>query len=91
VQPTPLAICSPTVSPHVSDVSDLSSRLIMDMRIGLRLLSKAQNLIEGSVVNTIVSTIYHPVDIICGLIIEECSMKLSKYLLIPVILESHDV
>jgi hypothetical protein len=63
----------------------------MDMRIGLRLLSKAQNLIEGSVVNTIVSTIYHLVDIICGLIIEECSMKLSKYLLIPVILESHDV
>jgi hypothetical protein len=61
------------------------------MRIGLMLLSKAQNPMERSVVNMVVSTVYHPVDIICGLIIEECSMKLSKYLLILVILESHDV
>jgi hypothetical protein len=91
MQPTPLAICSPTVSPHVSDVSDLSSRLIMDMRIGSMLLSKAQNPTEGRVANTVVSTVCHPVDIICGLIIEICSMKLSKHLLIPMILESHDV
>jgi hypothetical protein len=63
----------------------------MDMRIGLMLLSKAQNLTEGSVVNTVVSTVCHLVDIMCGLIIEICSMKLSKHILIPLILESHDV
>jgi hypothetical protein len=63
----------------------------MDMRIGSMLLSKAQNPTEGSVVNTVVSTICHPVDIIYGMIIEICSMKLSKHLLILVILESHDV
>jgi hypothetical protein len=31
MQTTPLTICSPTVSPHVSDISDLSFGLIMDM------------------------------------------------------------
>jgi hypothetical protein len=69
MQPTPLAIYSPIVSPHVSDVSDLSSSFIMDMRIGSMLLSKAQNPTKGSVVNTVVSTICHLVDIICGMII----------------------
>jgi hypothetical protein len=59
--------------------------------IGPMLLSKAKDLTEGSVVNTVVLTICHPVDIICGLNIKVCSMKLSKHLLIPVILESHDV
>jgi hypothetical protein len=63
----------------------------MDMRIGPMLLSKAKDPTECSVVNTIVSTICYLVDIICGLIIEVCSMKLSKHLLILVILESHDV
>jgi hypothetical protein len=61
------------------------------MRIGPMLLSKAKDLTEGSVVNMVVSTICHPVDIIYGLIIEICSMKLSKHLLILVLLESHDV
>jgi hypothetical protein len=61
------------------------------MRIVPMLLSKAKDLTKGSVVNTVVSTIYHLVDIICGLIIEICSMKLSKHLLILVILEFHDV
>jgi hypothetical protein len=61
------------------------------MRIGPMLLSKAKDLTEGSVVNTVVSTVYHLVDIICGLIIEVRSMKLSMHLLILVILESHDV
>jgi hypothetical protein len=91
VQTTSLAISNPTISSHVSDISDLSSRLIMNVRIGPMLLSKAKDPTEGSVVNTVVSTVYHLVDIICGLIIEICSMKLSKHLLILVILESHDV
>jgi hypothetical protein len=63
----------------------------MDMRLVPMLLSKAKDPTEGSVVNTIVSTVCHPVDIIYGLIIEICSMKLSKHLLIPVIQEFHDV
>jgi hypothetical protein len=61
------------------------------MRIGPMLLSKAKDLSKDSVVNMVVSTLYHPVDIICGLIIKVCSMKLSKHLLILVILEFHDV
>jgi hypothetical protein len=55
------------------------------------LLSKAKDPTEGSVVNKVVSTICHPVDIIFGPIIKVCSMKLSKHLLIPVILEFHNV
>jgi hypothetical protein len=91
VQTTPLTICNPTVSPHVSDISNLSYGLIMDMRIGLMLLSKAKDPTECSVINIVVSTVYHPVDIISELVIEICSIKLSNHLLIPVILESHDV
>jgi hypothetical protein len=91
MQTTSLTLCNLAVPPHIPDVSDLCSRLIMNKGIGPVLLSKTQNLTKGSVVNMIVSTVYHPVDIISGLVIEICCMKLSKHLLIPVVLKSLDV
>jgi hypothetical protein len=91
MQTTPLAISNTTVSPHVSDVMALYFGLIMNVRIGPMLLSKTKDPTEDGVVNSVVSAIRHPMYIICGLIVEICSMKLSKHLLILVILESHDV
>jgi hypothetical protein len=55
------------------------------------LLPKAKNLTECDKVNTVVSVIHHPVNLMRGLVIEICGMKLCKNLLIPVILEAHDV
>ena len=41
--------------------------------------------------DSIVPTISHPVNLIRGLAIEVCGMKLCKDLLISVILETHDI
>jgi hypothetical protein len=74
----------------VPDVTDLSSRLIMNIGVP-SVLSKTKNPAESGEINMVVSTICHPVNLISCLIIEKCSMKLRENLLIPVILESHDV
>ena len=88
---TPLAICNPSISPHVTDVIDLSSRLIMNVSVTFVLLRKAKNPAKSDKVDSVVPTISHLVNLIRGLVIEVCGMKLCKDLLIPVILETHDV
>ena len=70
---------------------DLSSRLIMNVNVTSVLLPKAKNPAESDKVNSVVPTISHPVNLIRGLVIEVCGMKLCKDLLILVILETHDV
>ena len=91
MQPTPFAISIPIVSPHVSDVMDLCSRLIMNVSVSLKLLPKTQNPTEGDKINMVVLTIHHPMYLISGLIIEVGGMELCKYLFILVILETHDI
>ena len=88
MQTTPLAIYNPSISPHVTDITDLSSRLIMNVIVTSVLLSKAKNLAKSDKVNSVVLTISHPVNLIRGLVIEVCGMKLCNDLLIPVILET---
>ena len=88
---TPLAICNHSISPHVTDVTDLGSRLIMNVSVTSVILPKAKNLAKSDKVNLVVPTISHPVNLIRGLVIEVCGMKLCKDLLVPVILETHDV
>ena len=70
MQPTPFAIKSPTISPHVSNVMDLCSGLIMNVSVSPMLFPKTQNLTEGDKINMVVSTIRHPMYLISGLIIE---------------------
>ena len=70
---------------------DLSSRLIMNLNVTSVLLSKVKNPAESDKVDSVVPTISHPVNHIRGLVIEISDMKLCKDLLIPVILETHDV
>jgi hypothetical protein len=55
------------------------------------LLPKAKNLAESDKVDSVVPTISYLVNLIRGLVIEVCGMKLCKDLLILVILETHDV
>ena len=55
------------------------------------LLPEAKNLAEYDKIDSVVPTISHLVNLIRGLVIEVCGMKLCKDLLIPVILETHDV
>jgi len=70
---------------------DLSSRLIMNVSVTFVLLPKAKNPAESDKVNLVVPTTSHPVNLIKGLVIEVCGMKLCKDFLIPVIMETHDV
>ena len=70
---------------------DLSSRLIMNVSVTFVLLPKAKDLAESDKVDSVVLTISHPMNLIRGLVIEVCGMKLCKNLLILVILETHDV
>ena len=63
----------------------------MNISVTYVLPSKAKNPAESDKVNSVVPTISHPVNLIRGLVIEVCVMKLCKDLLIPVILETHDV
>jgi hypothetical protein len=70
---------------------DLSLELIMNIGVPSVLLPKTKNPTESDKINMVASTIRHPVNLISCPIIEKCSMKLRENLLIPVILESHDV
>ena len=70
---------------------DLCSRLIMNVSVSSKLLLKTQNPTEGDKINTVVSTIHHPMYLISGLIIEVGGVELCKYLFILVILEIHDI
>jgi hypothetical protein len=63
----------------------------MNTSEGAMLLPKTKNPTESHKVNTVVSTICHPVYLISALVTEVCSMELTKNLLILVILERHDV
>ena len=63
----------------------------MNVSVTSVLLSKAKNPAKSEKVDLVVPTISHLVNLIRGLVIEVCGMKLCKDLLIPVILETHDV
>ena len=63
----------------------------MNVSVTSVLLLKAKNLAESDKVDSVVPTFNHLVNLIRGLVIEVCGMKLCKDLLIPVILETHDV
>ena len=63
----------------------------MNVTITSMLVPKAKNLTKSDKVDSVVPTISHPVNLVRGLVIEVCGMKLCKDLLIPVILETHDV
>ena len=63
----------------------------MNVSVTSVFLPKAKNPAESDKVDSVVPTISHPVNLIRGLVIEVCGMKLCKDLLIPVILEIHDV
>jgi len=78
MQPTPFSISSPTVSPHVSDVMDLCSGLIMNVSVSSKLLLRTQNPTEGDKINMVVSTIHHPMYLISGLIIEVGGVELVQ-------------
>ena len=65
--------------------------LIMNVSVTSVLLLKAKNPAESDKVDLVVPTISHLVNLIRALVIEVCGMKLCKDLLIPVILETHDV
>ena len=91
MQSTPFAISRPTVSPHVSDVMDLCSGLIMNVSVSPMLFPKTHNPTEGDKINMVVSTIHHPMYLISELIIEVGGVELCKHLFIPVILETHDI
>ena len=69
---------------------DLSSRLIMNVIVTSVLPPKAKNLAESDKVDSVVLTISYPVNLIRGLVIAICGMKLYKDF-IPVILKTHDV
>jgi hypothetical protein len=79
---TPLAISNLVVPPHIPDVMDLCSGLIMNVSVGPMLFPKTQNLTESDKVNTVVLAIRHPMYLISGLIIEVSGVELCKYLLI---------
>ena len=63
----------------------------MNISVTSMLLPKAKNLAESDRVDSLGPTISHLVNLIRGLVIEVCGMKLCKDLLIPIILETHDV
>ena len=63
----------------------------MNVSVTSVLLPKAKNPVESDKVDSVVPTISHLVNLIRGLVIEVCGMKLCKDFLIPVILETHDV
>ena len=63
----------------------------MNVSVTSVLLPKAKNLAKSDQVDSVVPTISHPVNLIRGLVIEVCGMKPCKDILIPVILETHDV
>ena len=63
----------------------------MNVSVTSVLLPKAKNPAESDKIDSIVPTINHLVNLIRGLVIEVCGMKLCKDLLIPIILETHDV
>ena len=63
----------------------------MNISVTSVLLPKAKNPAKSDKVDSVVPTISHLVNLIRGQVIEVCGMKLCKDLLIPVILETHDV
>jgi hypothetical protein len=56
---------------------DLCPRLIMDISEALMLLIKTKDLAEGHKVNTVVTSLSHPVFLISIDVIEEGSMELG--------------
>ena len=63
----------------------------MNVSVTSVLLPKDKNPAKSDKVDSVVPTISHPVNLIRGLVIELCDMKLCKDLLFLVILETHDV
>ena len=63
----------------------------MNVSVTSVLLPKAKHPAESDKFDSVVPTIIHLVNLIRGLVIEVCGMKLCKDFLIPIILETHDV
>jgi len=77
LQATDFPICTSPINPHIGNITDLSSSLIMNISEAPLLLSKTKDPAESHKINSIMPSICHLVNLISVDTIEESSMKLS--------------
>ena len=77
LQPDPPTIGLVRILPHKAHLLWLGTPLIVDSRVGSMHMPKSKDPTESDKVHSVMTTIRHPMYLICILVLEICGMKLS--------------